>query len=105
MQVLDFETADTGILSARRARRTTVDPRPEPDAVAGRPPPTAAGAEPGSIQTVDSLSPFTEAKIRKLQNDDAMAAGMIAVILSLAFVVLLSLTIGVNIWMQSVSRY
>ncbi len=39
-----------------------------------------------------------------LQNDDAMAAGVIGTILSLAFMTLLSLTVAVNVWMQSMSR-
>ncbi len=53
---------------------------------------------------MESVGPFTEAEIRAMQNDDAMAAGVIGTILSLAFVTLLSLTVAVNIWMQSIAR-
>lgn len=42
---------------------------------------------------------FSEDEIEALHRDDAMTAGMITIILGLAFTVLLGLVIGVNIWM------
>ncbi len=104
METLETTTAKTGTLPARRARPAAADHRLESDAISDALPPTAAEAQPAPVQAVDSIGCFTEVEIRKLHNDDAMAAGMIAMILSLAFLVLLSLTIGVNIWMQSISR-
>ena len=41
---------------------------------------------------------FTPDEIRSFQNDDAMATGMIGVILGLAFVLLLTLAVGVSVW-------
>jgi hypothetical protein len=41
---------------------------------------------------------FTTAEMESFQNNDAMAGGMIAVILGLAFSVLLGLVITVSVW-------
>jgi len=41
---------------------------------------------------------FTEGEVDSLHRDDAMAAGMIAVILGIAFTVLLGLVISVTLW-------
>lgn len=41
---------------------------------------------------------FTEEDQEAFQRDDAMAGGMISVILSIAFCVLMSLVIGVTYW-------
>ena len=41
---------------------------------------------------------FTEEEAAALRGDDAMAGGMISVILSIAFCVLMSLVIGVTYW-------
>lgn len=46
---------------------------------------------------------FTNAELFSLHQDDAMAGGMIAIILSFAFVVLLTLAVGVNVWMAMIS--
>lgn len=43
--------------------------------------------------------PFTDDEIEALHRDDAMTAGMISIILGIAFTVLLGLVISVNIWM------
>lgn len=42
---------------------------------------------------------FESRDIRAFRSDDAMAGGMVGIILSAAFLVLLGLTTGVNIWM------
>jgi hypothetical protein len=47
---------------------------------------------------------FGPREVRALQGDDAMATGMIGVILGIAFSVLLALTIGVTLWTISVSH-
>ncbi|MDB5387126.1 MAG: hypothetical protein JWM11_2772 [Planctomycetaceae bacterium] len=44
------------------------------------------------------FSPFTAAEMESFQNNDSMAAGMIATILGLAFLVLLGLVITVSVW-------
>jgi hypothetical protein len=49
------------------------------------------------------IANFTAAEMNSFQNDDAMAAGVIAVVLGLAFVVLLTLTIGVSVWTVTVA--
>lgn len=41
---------------------------------------------------------FTDNEVDSLHRDDAMAAGMIAVILGIAFSVLLVLVIGATVW-------
>jgi hypothetical protein len=46
----------------------------------------------------DAGDNFTEAEVDSLHRDDAMAAGMIAVILGIAFLVLLGLVISVTVW-------
>jgi hypothetical protein len=43
------------------------------------------------------------AEVEAFHRDDAMASGMIAVILGCAFLVLLTLTIGVTIWTMTVA--
>lgn len=50
------------------------------------------------------VASFTPDEIRSFQNDDAMASSMIGVILGLAFLVLLSLVVGVSVWTQLVTR-
>lgn len=42
---------------------------------------------------------FESTDIRAFRSDDAMAGGMVGIILSAAFLVLLGLTTGVNLWM------
>jgi hypothetical protein len=119
MRVLEPPSANAKLLPARRGYAAAIDPDPDPEPkpFADRPPASAAEVRSGSVQTEYPLgdSPeqystgqlstghFTEAEVRNMQRDDAMAGGMIAVILTLAFVVLLSLTICVNIWMLRVS--
>ncbi len=123
MQVLESATATARLLPPRRGQTAAIDPDAEPSSVADRPPVSVTEAHSGSVQTEysprqisprqispghystghHSTGPFTAAEVRNMQRDDAMAAGMITVILSLAFVVLLSLTICVNIWMLRVS--
>lgn len=44
---------------------------------------------------------FTDGEIESLKNNDAMAAGMIAVILGIAFTALLSLAITASVWTLS----
>lgn len=44
---------------------------------------------------------FTESEIESLKNNDAMAAGMIAVILGIAFTSLLCLAITASVWTLS----
>lgn len=41
---------------------------------------------------------FTTADLRSFRSNDAMAAGMMAVVLGIAFLVLLSLAVGVSVW-------
>ncbi len=41
---------------------------------------------------------FTASQVNALYRDDAMTAGMIAIILGIAFTVLLGLVISVNVW-------
>lgn len=50
-----------------------------------------------------SQNEFKPREVRSFQTDDAMATGMIGVILGIAFSVLLALTIGVTLWTVSVS--
>lgn len=64
-------------------KRSSIENRPL-QAVAPQPTP---GAE------------FTEEEINAFHRDDAMTAGMIAVILGIAFSVLLFLVVGVTTWM------
>lgn len=47
---------------------------------------------------------FTADEVRSLHNDDAMAAGMISIILGLAFLFLLTLVAGVSIWTLMVAH-
>jgi hypothetical protein len=101
---LESETSNKGTLSLSHSRYTEADPRLEPDGVAERAPPTAAEVQSRSVHSVHSIGRYTESQIRQMQNDDAMAGGMISTILTMAFVIFLFLTIGVNIWMQSLSR-
>lgn len=82
---------------------TAGDPRVESDADPDRPTRTAAEAQSEAVQNLDSIGRFTEAQIRQMQNDDAMAGGMVGMILTMAFVILLSLTICVNLWMRFAS--
>ena len=104
MEFLDSESSSTGTLSFSQSRHPVTDPHIEPVDVAENVPPTSTEAQSGSIQRVDSIDHFTETQIRKMQNDDAMAGGMVGMILTLAFMVFLFLTVGVNIWMQCFSR-
>ncbi len=46
---------------------------------------------------------LTDSDINSLHRDDAMASGMIAVILSIAFVVLLGLVVSVSVWTMRVT--
>ena len=103
MQVLELTTTHTLTPPARPGRLAATSLCEDMDRVAECSTAKAPQAQPGEVNAVNSLGQFTEADIRKLQHDDAMAAGMIGVILSLAFVVLLSITIGVNIWMLGAS--
>lgn len=50
------------------------------------------------VVPADTTVNFTDDELDSLHRDDAMAAGMIAVILGIAFTVLLSLVIGVTVW-------
>ena len=45
---------------------------------------------------------FSEGDVRSFLGNDAMAAGVIATILTLAFVTLLGLAIGVTVWTMGV---
>jgi hypothetical protein len=101
MQVLEMTTTPVSTLPARSRHLAATSLCGDMDRVADCPPAKTAQAQPRQVDALNSLGQFTEADIRKLQDDDAMAAGMIGVILSLAFMVLLSITIGVNIWMLS----
>jgi hypothetical protein len=101
MQVLELTDAPASTLPAQTGHLAATSRYEDMDPVTDGPRATAARAQSGQFAAAELLGEFTEADIRNLQNDDAMAAGMIGVILSLAFVVLLSITIGVNIWMLS----
>jgi hypothetical protein len=104
MQILDFPTTDRETLTARTKRRTAVDLFDEPDSFADQLSTTETGARPKSVAALNPPAIFSKSDIRRFQRDDAMAAGMMATILSLAFAILLSLAIGVNIWMQFGAR-
>jgi hypothetical protein len=52
----------------------------------------------GSAAANSAAVGFTTAEMASFQNNDAMAGGMIAVILGLAFSVLLGLVITVSVW-------
>lgn len=54
--------------------------------------------------TVIPFAGFTSGESRSFQNDDAMATGMIGIILGLAFAVLFSLVAGVSIWTFVVTK-
>jgi len=58
---------------------------------------------PEPIESDVSNPGFTDDEIAALHQDDAMASGMIAVILTIAFSVLLALTVGVTIWTMRVA--
>lgn len=47
---------------------------------------------------------FTEEEAAAFRGDDAMAGGMISVILSIAFCVLMSLVAGVTYWTMTAAR-
>ena len=49
-------------------------------------------------QVVPTPSPFAEDDEAAFRSDDAMAGGMISIILSLAFCVLVVLVVGVSYW-------
>lgn len=49
-------------------------------------------------QVVSTPGPFAEDDEAAFQSDDAMAGGMISIILSLAFCVLVALVVGVSYW-------
>ncbi len=53
---------------------------------------------PDSVVPAASTDNFTDDEVDSLHRDDAMAAGMIAVILGIAFTVLLGLVTSVTIW-------
>ena len=46
---------------------------------------------------------ITTGEVQAFRSDDAMAGGMVGVILGIAFTVLLGLVTAVNIWMSSVA--
>lgn len=104
MESLELESLSTDPLSFSHSRLTMADPHAEPDGVGERAPPTDNEAQSASAQSGDSIDGFTEDQIRAMQNDDAMAGAMVGIILTMAFVVLLFLTIGVNVWMQCFAR-
>lgn len=67
----------------------------EPIVVAARVVPDSV--MPSSLAT-SATANFTDDEVDSLHQDDAMAAGMIAVILGIAFTVLLGLVISVTVW-------
>jgi len=104
MQALESATANARLLRARRGYSAVIFPDAEAGPIADRPSARVTEAHSASVQIEHSPGQFTAAEVRNMQRDDAMAAGMIGVVLGLAFTVLLSLTICVNIWMQSVPK-
>ena len=55
------------------------------------------------VRDPDAGVNFTEDDVNSFGRDDAMTAGMIAVILGIAFTVLLGLVISVNVWTAMVA--
>jgi hypothetical protein len=62
-----------------------------------------AGGLSGVVPRSNAVVRFTAEEIDSFHRDDAMTMGMIAVILGLAFTVLLGLVIGVNVWTAMVA--
>lgn len=81
-------------LSLRTAAHESTQLTAAPAAVVGNTLPPVAP------QPLPAAGPdlFTEEDQAAFQRDDAMAGGMISVILSIAFCVLMSLVIGVTYW-------
>ena len=59
--------------------------------------------EPEAVVSDAPPAGFTTAEVQSFRHDDAMAGGVIAVVLGLAFVVLLTLAIGVSVWTLNVA--
>ena len=102
MQLPSSILAIAGAFPLRRVRRIAQKPS-KPRATGTNPVPACVDQVAESIPHMPTNGSFAEDEISSMHNDDVMAAGMIGVILCLAFTVLLTLLISVNIWMLSVS--
>lgn len=99
MNVSDLESPRS------KARRSTTRLRLRPGSLAkvdrfesGRRLEALSRDEPKLATAPSPVASFTSDEIHSFQSDDAMAAGMIGVILGLAFLFLLTLVVGVSIW-------
>ena len=105
MNVSDLESPRS------KARRSTTWLRPQPGTLvkvdrfeSGRRLEALSRDEPKLATAASPIASFTSNEIRSFQNDDAMAAGMIGVILGLAFLCLLTLVVGASIWTLMVTH-
>lgn len=104
MESHESEALSADTFSFGDSLQTVADPYTENDGVDEPALRTSAVARPECVGSMDSNYRFSEEQIRTMRIDDAMAGGMVAMIIATAFVVFLFLAIGVNIWMQNFSQ-